>query len=388
MIPSIFLIKLTLLFLAGTLALRLTRSWPPALRHMLCVSTLASTLVLPFANALFPVPVPAGTPFVLQAQATKQVGRDSVPVLSTLWAVGTALMLLRYVAGLACLAQLTRKAQPFGSAGLDVRLAPVSTPLVWGWVRPTILLPLDAPAWTEQERQLTLLHELAHVRRRDPWTTLLVPAVQALYWFHPLAWHLTAALRREQELACDDEVLDSGAVAADYAAFLLATARKHPAAAVFGCGMTDHHNPRTLRGRIMRILHHRPAFQPLRRARVLAPLFAAALLAIASATPTIAESQDEVEKVDGEVSRPVLRSKVEPEYTEEARAARIEGAVVLSLVVGKEGVPYNIHVVRSLDAGLDLKAIQAVLQWRFQPAQKHGKPVAVRAQAEVNFRLL
>ncbi len=93
-----------------------------------------------------------------------------------------------------------------------------------------------------------------------------------------------------------------------------------------------------------------------------------------------------VYRIGGEVSQPVLISKVEPEYSEEARKAKYSGTVLLSIVVDANGMPHNIHVVRPLGLGLDEKAIEAVMKWRFRPAHKGGQSVAVQAQVEVNFR--
>jgi len=95
-----------------------------------------------------------------------------------------------------------------------------------------------------------------------------------------------------------------------------------------------------------------------------------------------------VYKIGGGVSAPVPVFKPEPEYSEEARKAKWQGAVLLELVVDENGVPQNIKVVRSLGLGLDQKAIEAVQKWRFKPGQKDGKAVPVSANIEVNFRLL
>jgi TonB family protein len=81
-------------------------------------------------------------------------------------------------------------------------------------------------------------------------------------------------------------------------------------------------------------------------------------------------------------------AKNEPSYTEEARAAKIQGAVVLNVVVGEDGSPRQVSVLRSLDPGLDQKAVETVSSWKFRPGMKDGKPVAVQAQIEVNFRLM
>ena len=95
-----------------------------------------------------------------------------------------------------------------------------------------------------------------------------------------------------------------------------------------------------------------------------------------------------VYRVGGDVSAPLLVSKVEPEYSEEARKAKFSGAVMLSLVVGADGVPRDIHVVRQLGLGLDEKAIEAVMKWRFRPGRRGGQSVATQATVEVTFRLL
>jgi protein TonB len=95
-----------------------------------------------------------------------------------------------------------------------------------------------------------------------------------------------------------------------------------------------------------------------------------------------------VYRIGGGVSAPSVLLKIEPEYSEEARKAKWQGTVVLSLIVDDKGQPQELKVVRALGLGLDQKAIEAVIKWRFKPGMKDGKPVAVMATIEVNFRLL
>jgi periplasmic protein TonB len=95
-----------------------------------------------------------------------------------------------------------------------------------------------------------------------------------------------------------------------------------------------------------------------------------------------------VYRIGGGVSQPSLLFKIEPEYSEEARKAKYQGTVTLSVIVDENGKPRDVRVIRALGLGLDEKAIEAVQKWRFKPAQKDGKPVAVIATIEVNFRLL
>ncbi len=93
-------------------------------------------------------------------------------------------------------------------------------------------------------------------------------------------------------------------------------------------------------------------------------------------------------RVGNGVSAPVPIFRPEPKYTEEARKAKIQGAVLLSLVVDTDGFTRNIKVVRSLEPTLDQQAIEVVGTWKFQPGQKDGQPVAVQSQIEVSFKLL
>jgi periplasmic protein TonB len=93
-------------------------------------------------------------------------------------------------------------------------------------------------------------------------------------------------------------------------------------------------------------------------------------------------------RVGGGVSAPVLISKTEPEYSEEARKAKHQGTVMLYVQIDPSGHATNIKVVKSLGLGLDEKAVEAVQKWKFSPGKKDGKPVTVEATIEVNFRLL
>ena len=110
-----------------------------------------------------------------------------------------------------------------------------------------------------------------------------------------------------------------------------------------------------------------------------------------SARPALVRTADNnsgVYRVSASVSAPTLLSKTEPEYSEEARAAKYQGTVVVYVEIGPDGVAHNAQITRSLGMGLDQKALDAISQWRFKPGTKDGVPVTVSASIEVNFRLL
>ena len=87
------------------------------------------------------------------------------------------------------------------------------------------------------------------------------------------------------------------------------------------------------------------------------------------------------------VTVPQVIFNPEPSFSDEARKAKAQGSVLLLVVVGKDGHPYDIHVGQSLGMGLDEKAIEAVNRWRFRPGTLNGQPVATQIAVQVDFHL-
>jgi TonB family protein len=100
-------------------------------------------------------------------------------------------------------------------------------------------------------------------------------------------------------------------------------------------------------------------------------------------------SAQDIYKPGNGVSLPAVVREVHPDYTQEAKAARIEGVVVLDTVVLADGAIGDVAVTRSLDnvLGLDPQAVKAMKQWVFKPGTKDGKAVAVRIAIQMKFAL-
>ncbi|MFI5076345.1 MAG: M56 family metallopeptidase, partial [Vicinamibacteria bacterium] len=136
-----------------------------------------------------------------------------------------------------------------------VRAESITMPMAAGYLRPTVALPAEADAWPDERVTSVLLHELAHIRRRDCLTQLAASTTCALYWMNPLAWYAARALRRERERACDDAVLAAGTAGPTYAEHLLDVARaaRHVTTPTWSGGVAMAHRSE-LEGRLMAIL--------------------------------------------------------------------------------------------------------------------------------------
>src|SRR6266542_448199 len=168
---------------------------------------------------------------------------NAAQIALLIWAAGAVLVLARLLSGTLRMRRITRDAERLIDYSwsmltnrlrgqLDIRdhvaiyvSAEVAMPMTWGVLIPVIVLPPESSAWSAEWRRVVLLHELAHIKRRDCLTQLLAHLACAFYWFNPLVWFAARRLRIERELACDDCVLEVGAWASDYANYLVEIAQ-------------------------------------------------------------------------------------------------------------------------------------------------------------------
>ncbi len=104
-----------------------------------------------------------------------------------------------------------------------------------------------------------------------------------------------------------------------------------------------------------------------------------------------APPQSPSEVVYGQFDPGITRAKAtyqpNPEYSSRAARKKIQGTVLLSIIVTAEGTVRDPQVTRSLDKDLDKNALECVKKWKFEPATKDGKPVATHVAVEVSFRV-
>ncbi len=234
----------TLFLLAMVIARCLARA-KAAARHAIWIGACVAILALPLAFASIQgreVPVQdAVAPIVLEAAdlATAPEKQEiAVPSVIGIWAVGTGAVLLFHAYGLIALAALGRRSRPtklsdysferasalLGDRRWTLKVADTDYPpvaMTWGLVKPVILLPKSSSEWSEERFEAVILHESAHIKRRDFLWNLIAVAACAAQWFNPLAWIALRVVRAEAELAADDAVVAAGIPPIRYAAELL-----------------------------------------------------------------------------------------------------------------------------------------------------------------------
>jgi HEAT repeat protein/beta-lactamase regulating signal transducer with metallopeptidase domain len=261
-----------------------------------------------------PPPVSAGT--ATNASAPREGASLSLllqnvswpSALLTLWAIGAGAVLVRLATGLLGVQWLSRHTERVTDApwlplartlasglGLSPRITflrsgKAAMPMAWGILRPAVLMPADADTWPSDRLRIVLLHELAHVKRRDCLTHMMAQLTCALYWFNPLAWIAARHLRTERERACDDLVLAAGTPGPDYADQLLEIARVMRAGrfpAVFAGASLAMAQRSQLEGRLMAILDPTVPRSGVSRFRTVAAssLFACAVMPLAAVQP-------------------------------------------------------------------------------------------------------
>lgn len=373
-----------------------------ATRHLVWHVALIASLLAPLA-AVVPLPRVAVVPHVLDVASTspshlRSDGGDSTrtSVASTIVHgrttgggtvdavafLGTALVALWFAAGWIATARLAGSARPAPLAwqlelerlchrvrhDRPVRLGLIDrpgSPLATGAFCDAILLPRTAAAWSDDRRRAVLLHELAHIRRRDCRVQMVVQVACALYWFNPLVWKAAARLRSERERACDDEVLRLGTPASSYAQHLLDLARqlqpaRRPSAALAMA------RPSELEGRLLAVLAVGRARVPARGTRWLVVSALSVVTAIAFSATSIARTDiadprppiaagpvytvaDDVIRSADTAPEPLAKAEATLRSSHDPQA-RERATLALALTSGRDVIPALLRALADTDS--------------------------------------
>jgi beta-lactamase regulating signal transducer with metallopeptidase domain len=285
------------------LALLALRRAPAATRQMVAFAGMAGAMALtPLSLAM-----PRSSLLVLPAavlEASAAPVHDAIVRfllggwVALAWSVVAALCLARLAFGMRRVARCARRgaelddpliARAAAKLGLRRRVrvvlsAEVRVPMTAGVQQPVIILPLPAAEWSSERLELVLLHELAHVKRRDCLAMMVAEIAAASWWFHPLAWLARRNLRRNAEQAADDLVLGTGARPSVYAAHLLSIVRSLREPVPFGPALAMG-RAADLEGRLRALLELRGSGPSPRWGRCIAAALAGLSLAFGAVWP-------------------------------------------------------------------------------------------------------
>ncbi len=268
----------------------------------------------------------------------------------------------------------------------------VDSLLVLGWLKPVILVPAGALlALPPEALEALLIHELAHIRRGDFLANLLQTLAESILFYHPAVWWLSGRIRQEREHCCDDAAVQACGDPIFYASALVGLEELRtqpkliPDLALAASGGK-------LMSRIQRLL--RPRMTP-GAAMPLAALLPALLLAATLGAATLSARVSDTPKAEAAASDPVdmdfkqIRVKHQPDapaYPPEAKAQRIQGTVVVVLIIDRQG---KVQQAKALSGPEELHAcaVGYAKAWEFEPTTVKGKPVSARFKLTMPFRL-
>lgn len=410
-----------LLALLAATALRLTRQRSPELRYALAAGALGMLVLAfvgtllwlwiggdpqPAAGALLIAPVGEGQGPASWAFQLRALLGPGIPWLFLAWILGFTLRLVHLGQGMAwlygpCLHDvqpppaewlarfegLRRRCQ----VAFPVRLglsSRVDSLVVLGWLKPVVLVPASALlALPPEALEALLIHELAHVRRRDFLANLVQSLAEALLFYHPAVWWLSRRIRQEREHCCDDAAVQACGDPILYASALLRLEELRSPSPLIP-DLAPAASGGKLMSRIQRILRPPSTSTPITGLVALMPALLLAVglgLGTLSATDALEPSPTAPVEMDWKHIK-VKHQPDAPAYPPEAKAQGVQGTVVVHMVIDSDG-----KVTRATAASgppeLHACAVGYARGWTFEPVQANGKAVPARFKLTMPFRL-
>ena len=252
-------------------------------------------------------------------------------------------------------------AQRIGYQGpLHLRIsAELGGPALIGHLKPLLLFPVAVVnQLSTEEAEAVILHELAHLIRKDHWWNLLQCVIEVLFYYHPVVWWIGARIREEREHCCDDLVLRHGPGRLAYAKALLyfEHQRATPATAV---ALTN--NPSGLLGRVKRFLHQQNIPYQMKSRLFLLPLLTLIAL-VSTAVFSPAEKTFDAVAAIGETAAEAVGTAIEnrplsslasfPPFSAPASAPKIA-----TLSPAQDSLPSGRHKVTSYRNGSSTEVV-------------------------------
>jgi TonB family protein len=432
--------QIPLIFAAAWLAARLVRPAGPRLEHRVWVGAVLAEAILPACHfaigdglreiwgqfvELIQTGIGGGTAAaharVVLGPGTVVGAGFSLPawLIAAITAAYSCVLLycaVRLVWGLFRTSAMLRKAEPvpaavrftgaLGESGIamaggdSVQIlisSAIAGPVTLGIRSRALLLPegfLDSVS--ERDLRAVLAHEFAHIERRDFAKNLLYGIISLPAIYNPALWLTIARLAETREMVCDEIAAEAVAGKEVYARSLLRLASMlvgpMPVRTLHAIGIFD---ANSFERRVMNLTQKRPIVRGVRRFALVAACVVVALGACASAlalrfdfTASATENAPP-QKLHVGVKDLKIVSKVQPVYPVKAKEEKntINGAVILTATIGKDGAVEHLAVKQSLRDDYDQSAMDAVRLWRYEPYLLNGDPVEVETEVTIIYSI-
>ena len=273
--------------------------------------------------------------------------------------------------------------------------AEIPGPVTVGIRRQLLLLPRGFASHTAEDLDAVMAHECAHMARHDFLKNVLYSLVSLPCAFHPVLWLTRGRLSESREMVCDAIAAERLEGPQTYARSLLRLASamvELPRANIHAIGIFDANH---LERRIMILTTKKSPCAGALRVATFVACAAIGFGTCASALTLRTEIGTHANGLTGNAkpiakeaahpSMPVLISSKIPEYPAQGKEAHLSGICLVGLTVDRQGMPQDVHIIRSLRPDFDRNAMEAVRGYRFKPALADGNPVARQITVEVKF---